>query len=84
MIPTSKTSETETICSLQLNNELVSGVPSYLTVKEVAEILRVSPDSVYRLLDKRDIPFYQLGGSRRISVDDLQKYLDACYVQARK
>ncbi len=73
----------ETNCSLQLNNGLVQDI-SYLTVKDVAGILKVSSDTVYRLLDNRKIPFYLFGGCKRIKLSDLKEYLDLCFVQASK
>jgi len=79
-----KQSESEDVCSLQFTHELVQGTQSYLTVKEVAEVLKVSRDTVYRLLEKRDIPFYQFGGCRRIATSDLKQYLNSCLVQAQK
>lgn len=76
----SKTSENETICSLQSNNELVG---LFLTVKEVSEALRVSEDTIYRLLDKRNIPFHRIGGCKRILLTDLREYLKTSRIQAR-
>ena len=76
----SKISENETICSLQSNKELVG---LFLTVKEVSEALRVSEDTVYRLLDKRDLPFHRIGGCKRILLSDLREYIKKSKIQAR-
>jgi excisionase family DNA binding protein len=83
MLNKPKKSDTRTICSLQSNTELVS-LFSLVTVKEVSEALRVSRDTVYRLLDNRKLPFHMIGGCKRIAISDLQNYLIANKVQAHK
>jgi len=73
MIKESKISENKTICSLQSNKELVG---TFLTVKEVSKALRVSEDTIYRLLDKRELLYHGIGGCKRILLEDLQTYLE--------
>ena len=51
--------------------------PSLLTIEEVAEFLRVSKTSVYRLVERRDIPFCRVGRSVRFDRRDLEAYLTA-------
>ena len=75
-------SDKETICSLQFTNELVVEF-KFLTVKEVSEVLRVSTDTIYRLLDNRKLPFHMIGGCKRIMLKDLQHYLDQNKIQAQ-
>jgi len=48
-----------------------------LTVEEVAKILRVSKDTVWRLLRNKELAGYRVSGSWRIHPDDLKKYLDS-------
>lgn len=73
MINMPNISEKEAICSLQPNNEFVG---MFLTVAEVANILVVSRDTIYRLLDKRKLAYHSIGGCKRIHKDDLKLYLD--------
>jgi len=80
MIVMPKNFRNETICSLQSNNELVG---LFLTVKEVSEVFRVSDDTIYRLLDKRDLPFYRICGCKRILLTDLEEYIQKSKIQAR-
>ena len=54
-----------------------SGVLSLLTIEEVAEFLRVSKTSVYRLVERRELPFCRVGRSLRFSRKDLRAYLEA-------
>lgn len=73
----------KTICSLQSKTELV-GVLAFFTVKEVSEALRVSRDTIYRLMDSRKLPFHLIGGCKRIALDDLKEYIQESKVQAHK
>ena len=46
-----------------------------LTPDEVAELLRISKVGVYRLVEKRVIPFYRIRGSLRFDRKDVATYL---------
>ena len=46
-----------------------------LTIGEVAEMLRVHPTTVYRLLKHGDIPGFKIGGSWRVSVNALDRWM---------
>lgn len=48
-----------------------------LTVAEVAEHMRVSNMTVYRLIKSGDIPALRVGKNYRIRTKDLTAYLDA-------
>jgi excisionase family DNA binding protein len=47
-----------------------------LTVQEVADVLRVSTMTVYRLLKSGALPALRVGKGYRIRPTDLQSYLD--------
>ena len=52
-----------------------------MTVKDVAEILRVSPSLVYQLVESQKLACHRIGGTRgaiRISVTDVSEYLAQC------
>ena len=49
--------------------------PRYLTVVEVAEIMRVSKMTVYRLLHSGELPGVRVGRSFRVPQDALDHYL---------
>ena len=51
-----------------------------LTVAEVAEYLRVSEMTVYRLISSRDIGATKIGRCWRVPADDLMAYLDDQHV----
>lgn len=48
----------------------------FLTVREIATILNVSPSSVYHLLQAKEVNFYKIGRSVRIGEEDFNKYLE--------
>ncbi|MDO8106484.1 helix-turn-helix domain-containing protein [Isoptericola sp. b441] len=47
----------------------------YLTVAEVAELMRVSKMTVYRLTKSGDLPAVRVGRSYRVPQDALEAYL---------
>lgn len=54
----------------------------FLTVQEVAELLRVSSMTVYRLIKSGDLPAVRVGRSFRVSDHDVDTYLASRYTQA--
>jgi excisionase family DNA binding protein len=48
-----------------------------LTLDEVAELLRVSKTSVYRLVERRALPFYRVSGLLRFDHADIETFLYA-------
>jgi len=55
-------------------NDVVS-TNNLITPEELASILRLSKPSVYRLIEKRKIPFYRISGSLRFKMTDIEKYI---------
>ena len=47
----------------------------YLTVGEVATLLRVSSMTVYRLINAGELPAVRIGRSFRLREEDLDRYL---------
>jgi excisionase family DNA binding protein len=54
----------------------------FLTVQEVAQLLRVSSMTVYRLIKAGDIPAVRVGRSFRVRDVDVDTYLASRYTQA--
>ena len=55
-----------------------SNTKSYLlTPDELAEYLKISKITVYRLAEKRQIPFFKVKGSLRFAEYDVLKFLEA-------
>jgi excisionase family DNA binding protein len=49
----------------------------YLTVEEVATELRVSTDTVLRLIKRKELGAVKVGVKYRISVEEYERYKDA-------
>ena len=49
--------------------------PCLLKLEMVADRLAISPRSVRRLIDQKELPVHHIGSSRRVSEDDLARYL---------
>ncbi len=54
----------------------------FLTVAEVAEELRVSSMTVYRLIKSEQMPATRVGKSLRIREDDVESFLAGRYTEA--
>ena len=54
----------------------------FLTVQEVAQLMRVSSMTVYRLIRAGDLPAIRVGRSFRVRDVDVDGYLQSRYTQA--
>ncbi|WGW14109.1 helix-turn-helix domain-containing protein [Saxibacter everestensis] len=52
----------------------------FLTVAEVAAMMRVSKMTVYRLVHAGELPAVRFGRSYRVPEDAVQKYLQSAYI----
>lgn len=57
-------------------------VSEFLTVSEVARLMRVSNMTVYRLIKGGSLKAVQVGNRYRIRESDVHQYLDDHYVKA--
>lgn len=58
------------------------GPARFMTVAEVAELMRVSTMTVYRLIKAGDIAAVRVGKSYRLREDDVDRFLASRYTQA--
>jgi excisionase family DNA binding protein len=49
---------------------------SLLTIKEAAEVLRLSTRTVHRLVKSKELPSFKVGGQWRLRESELQKWLE--------
>jgi excisionase family DNA binding protein len=54
----------------------------FLTVAEVADMLRVSSMTVYRLIKSGELNALRVGKSYRLAEDEVDRYLAAGFTQA--
>jgi excisionase family DNA binding protein len=48
---------------------------TFLTVAELADLLSVNRNTVYRLVERGDIPCHHIGRAKRFSRDDVNDFL---------
>ncbi|HNA99066.1 MAG TPA: helix-turn-helix domain-containing protein [Marmoricola sp.] len=53
----------------------------FLTVAEVAQMMRVSKMTVYRLVHSGELPAVRVGRSFRVSEEDVHEYLRTSFYQ---
>lgn len=53
----------------------------FLTIAEVASVMRVSKMTVYRLVHNGDLPAVRVGRSFRVSEEDVNEYLKNSFFQ---
>ena len=56
--------------------------PKFLTIAEVAALMRVSKMTVYRLVHGGDLPAVRVGRSFRVSEEDVDEYLRKAFYNA--
>jgi excisionase family DNA binding protein len=54
----------------------------FLTIAEVASVMRVSKMTVYRLVHSGELPAVRVGRSFRVSEEDVNEYLRKSFFQA--
>jgi len=59
-----------------------AGVPKFLTIAEVASMMRVSKMTVYRLVHSGELPAVRVGRSFRVTEDEVNEYLRKSYYSA--
>ena len=52
-----------------------------MTVNEVAQLMRVSKMTVYRLVKQGDLPAVRVGRGYRIREEDVHRYLESRYTE---
>ncbi len=56
--------------------------PKFLTVAEVAAMMRVSKMTVYRLVHNGELPAVRVGRSFRVTEEDVDEYLRKSFYSA--
>ena len=73
---------TESWCPMPTNMPGDISEVKFLTVAEVASVMRVSKMTVYRLVHGGDLPAVRVGRSFRVSEDDVNEYLRSSFFNA--
>jgi len=59
---------------MSIGSNTENRIKAFLTPKELADLLIVSVPTVYRLVEKRQIPFYKIGGGLRFKLEDFETF----------
>ncbi len=54
----------------------------FVTVNEVAQLMRVSMMTIYRLIKQGDLPAVRIGRGYRLREKDVHRYLNSRYTEA--
>lgn len=55
------------------------------TIEELAEMLKVSPRTIYRMLEKGELPFaIKIQGSWRFKEEDIMSWLESQKMECKK
>jgi excisionase family DNA binding protein len=54
----------------------VSVLPTFLTVDELASVLRCQPEKVYRLAARGELPSYKVEGRRLFNESEVARWLE--------
>jgi excisionase family DNA binding protein len=52
-------------------------VPTYLNIRDAADYLGISPHTLYKLVERREVPAAKVGGSWRLNPEALDAFLQA-------
>lgn len=56
-----------------------------ITIEELAEMLKVSPRTIYRMLEKGELPFaIKIQGSWRFKEEDMMSWLESLKLECKK
>jgi excisionase family DNA binding protein len=58
----------------------VNALPTFLTVDELACVLRCQPEKVYRLAARGELPSYKVEGRRLFNESEVARWLEQCRV----
>ncbi|HEY1366233.1 MAG TPA: helix-turn-helix domain-containing protein [Gaiellaceae bacterium] len=56
----------------------MTALPSFLTVDELASVLRCQPEKVYRLAARGELPSYKVEGRRLFNETEVARWLERC------
>lgn len=61
---------------MNIGSNAENKIRAYFTPDELAEYLAISKATVYRLVNKRQLPFRKIGGLLRFKIDEVERCLE--------
>lgn len=74
-IPTAKTSLTQAAPAKSAKSQ---AAPEFYTTEELAQKLRVAKITIYRMAERGELPYYNIGRARRFRSQDVEAFLERC------
>ncbi len=59
--------------------DVQGSLPAFLTVDELAAVLRCQPEKVYRLAARGGLPSYKIEGRRLFDRGEVHRWLHSCH-----
>jgi|HubBroStandDraft_6_1064221.scaffolds.fasta_scaffold916691_1 excisionase family DNA binding protein len=67
---------------LTRNSDQPEEVREFYTVSQLADLLQLTEMTIYRMVNRRELPCYAIGRVKRFRTRDVEEFLDACRVPA--
>jgi len=68
----------------QHNSEQQAEVREFYTVGQLADLLQLTQMTIYRMINRAELPCYEIGRVKRFRHRDIEEFLDQCRVPATK
>jgi excisionase family DNA binding protein len=59
-------------------------IREFYTVSQLAELLQLTEMTIYRMINRGELPCYAIGRVKRFRHRDVEEFLDSCRVPATK
>jgi len=69
---------------MSIGSNAKNKIKACFTPDELAEYLAISKATVYRLVNKRELPCSKIGGMLRFSIKDIERYLETKRIEPIK
>jgi excisionase family DNA binding protein len=68
----------------QRNPDREAKVREFYTVGQLADLLQLTEMTIYRMVNRAELPCYAIGRVKRFRHRDIEEFLDSCRVPAAK
>lgn len=58
--------------------------PEFLTVSQLANLLQLTQMTIYRMVNRGELPCYSIGRVKRFRRGDIEEFLESCRIPAPK
>ncbi len=58
--------------------------PEFFTVGQLADLLQLTQMTIYRMVNRGELPCYSIGRVKRFRRNDIEEFLESCRIPAPK